>query len=121
MINKKHAFSITLLSATLFISCFKQDNGFGGSSGINCTPSDANQVLICNSKFNPDTLTIKVGSLVTWHNSDVVVHTVVADNSLINSGNIEVSGNFSYHTSFVGTFQYHCSLHQEAGVLIVEP
>jgi plastocyanin len=47
---------------------------------------------------------------------------VVADNTIsFNSGNIEASGSYLYHTEFTGTFNYHCSIHQETGVLVVTP
>jgi len=102
-------------------SCTKSENDFGGSFNANCTPPDSTHIMICKSNFTPGTLTLKKGTAVIWHNSDQISHNVVSDNSVINSGTINPTSDFTYSTVFVGTFQYHCTLHQEAGVLIVEP
>jgi Plastocyanin len=112
---------IFLHMAIFSLSCTKSENDFGGSFNANCTPPDSIHIMICKSAFTPGTLTLKKGTAVIWHNSDQFSHNVVSDNSIINSGIISANSNFTYPTEFVGTFQYHCTLHQEAGVLVVEP
>lgn len=112
---------IFLYVATFSVSCTKSENDFGGSFNANCTPPDSIHIMICKSAFTPGTLTIKKGTSIIWHNSDQVSHNVVSDNSIINSGTINANSDYTYSTQYVGTFQYHCTLHQEAGVLVVEP
>jgi hypothetical protein len=117
----KHFIAVIFLTI-FFSSCFKTDNSFGNGFSNNCDPLDANNILICKSEFIPSSTSVKVGTTVTWHNKDEVVHSVIADNTVtFNSGNIEAGGIFSYKTEFPGTYNYHCGIHGEMAVLIVTP
>jgi plastocyanin len=69
-------------------------------------------VTIAGFAFKPATLTIKVGTKVTWTNTDSTAHTVTFDDSSITgSGNIPTGATFDNTFSAAGTFTYHCRIH----------
>jgi len=88
-----------------------------GSSTPGCEPN-------C---FIPSTVTVEVGTIVTWDNTDTAAHTATAgaaadgpsgvwDSSLIMAG-----GSFTYTADTAGTFDYFCMVHPwMEGTLIVE-
>lgn len=66
--------------------------------------------------FSPATITIKVGTTVTWTNNTSVPHTVTSDdNTTFDSGlNTPIAANggtFSFTFTKAGTFAYHCQIH----------
>ncbi len=103
-----------LLSIVIVISCSKSKTSSSG------TPS-SNTVNIANMAFAPLSLTVKVGTTVTWKNNDGITHTVTSnDGTSFNSGNLSAGSSFSYTTTTTGTFDYHCTIHAGmVGTLIV--
>ncbi len=86
------------------------------------TPSSSNvEITIKNFSFAPDTLTVKVGTTVTWTNQDSVVHTVTSDTNEFDSGGIGKGESFSYTFTAAGSYPYHCTPHhaQMSGTIIV--
>ncbi|MDO8491761.1 MAG: cupredoxin family copper-binding protein, partial [Dehalococcoidia bacterium] len=61
--------------------------------------------------FSPASISVPVGTTVTWTNKDSVAHTVTSDSGVFNSGNLSTNKTFSYTFATAGTFPYHCSLH----------
>ena len=88
-----------------------------GSSTPGCEPN-------C---FIPNPVTVEVGAIITWANTDTAAHTATAgsaadgpsgvwDSSLIMAG-----GSYSYTADTAGTFDYFCMVHPwMEGTLIVE-
>jgi len=88
-----------------------------GSSTPGCEPD-------C---FIPNPVTVEVGAIITWANTDTAAHTATAgsaadgpsgvwDSSLIMAG-----GSYSYTADTAGTFDYYCMVHPwMVGTLIVE-
>ncbi len=70
-------------------------------------------VDIANFAFSPDTLTVPVGTKVTFQNDDSVTHTATDDAGEFDSGNIPYGESFSHTFATVGTFRYHCSIHSQ--------
>jgi plastocyanin len=68
-------------------------------------------VSIQNYMFAPATLSVPVGTTVTWTNNDTVVHTSTSDVSVWDSGPITPGQSYSYTFSRAGTFTYHCMIH----------
>ena len=79
-------------------------------------------VSIKNISFNPQTLTIKAGTKVTWINNDPMDHTVASDSdNLLNSPALSPGQSFSFTFTNPGTTNYHCNIHKTMkGVVIVE-
>ena len=81
-----------------------------------------NEITIDNFSFNPQTLTVPVGTKVTWLNRDDVPHTVVStDKKTIVSPALDTDERFSYTFSAAGTYDYYCSVHPHMkGKIIVQ-
>ncbi|MCI0416008.1 cupredoxin domain-containing protein [bacterium] len=111
-------FLAALLLFTL-LSCGNNDN-------ITTTMTPANQVLVMDNFYSPDSLKIPHGSTVTWsfqgHNPHTVTSGTQGDSSagkLFDS--VEVtSGVFEVTFDEPGIISYFCRLHGETGQLIVE-
>jgi plastocyanin len=80
-------------------------------SSVSTPASGEEKIDIQNFTFSPATLTITVGTKVTWTNQDTVGHTVIADDNSWGSGNLNQGDTFSFAFSQPGTFAYHCSVH----------
>ena len=64
-----------------------------------------------NRAFNPDDLSVAVGSSVTWTNTDSVAHTSTSDSRTWDSGSVAPRAQFSVTLQSAGTFRYHCAIH----------
>jgi plastocyanin len=61
--------------------------------------------------YEPTTLTVAVGTTVTWTNLDPVAHTVTDIHQAWDSGLFEENGTFSMTFTAPGTYQYYCVPH----------
>lgn len=78
-------------------------------------------VTIVNFSFQPATLTIPVGTTVTWTNQDTAPHTSTSDTGVWNSGTLSTGQSYSRTFSQPGTFPYHCNVHPNMhGTVVVE-
>jgi plastocyanin len=68
-------------------------------------------VSIVNFSFQPATITISVGTTVTWTNTASTGHTVTADAGSFKSNTLGPGVTFSQKFATAGTFTYHCSIH----------
>ncbi|HKF38519.1 MAG TPA: cupredoxin family copper-binding protein, partial [Ktedonobacteraceae bacterium] len=78
-----------------------------------------NSVSIANFAFSPTSLTVKVGTKVSWTNNDSVTHTVTADKGAFNSGPLAPGSTFSFTFTKAGTYSYHCNIHASMRATIV--
>ncbi len=77
-------------------------------------------VNITESGFNPATLTVTRGAMITWTNNDSVVHTVTSPNNF-NFGDINPGKTYSRMFNIAGTYNYYCRYHPNMkGVIIVK-
>lgn len=93
------------------------------NSGSNSnTPSQAvtpDNVVIQNFAFNPETLTVKVGTTVTWTNNDSTTHSIKS--STFNSSGLSTNDTFKFTFNTPGTFNYNCGIHPTmTGTIIVQ-
>jgi plastocyanin len=80
-----------------------------------------NKVSIQGFAFNPSSITVSVGTTVTWTNNDSVTHTVTSDTGAFSSGNLNPGQTFSHTFNQAGTFAYHCSIHTSMhGTVVVQ-
>jgi plastocyanin len=78
----------------------------------NDQPSAATaEVKIDNFTFAPQTLTVAVGTTVTWTNRDDIPHTVVSTDSVFKSKVRARDEKFSHTFAKAGTYPYYCSIH----------
>jgi plastocyanin len=74
--------------------------------------SEQAAVSISNFAFVPATITVKVGTRVTWTNRQTgIQHTVTANNGSFASGDLSTGSSFSYVFTKPGTYAYHCAIH----------
>jgi plastocyanin len=79
------------------------------------------EVLISNFTFGPGTLTIDVGTTVTWRNEDTAPHTATADDGSFDSGSLAQGETFSHTFDTAGTYRYICTIHPSmVGEITVE-
>lgn len=76
-------------------------------------------VVIKDFSFSPATLTVPVGSSVTWQNKDSVAHTATANGKSFDSGNLEGGKSFTYTFTKPGTYDYVCSYHSSMTATVV--
>ncbi len=74
-------------------------------------PVAGNAVNIDNFAFAPATLTVPVGTTVTWTNHDEEPHTVVANDGSFRSPGLDGKTTFSFTFTKAGTYDYICSIH----------
>ena len=82
------------------------------TTATNTTPAVANSITIENYKFSPASMTVKVGTKVTWTNQDTVSHTVTVDSG--DGPNSQLFGkgqSYSFTFTKAGTYSYHCAPH----------
>lgn len=79
-------------------------------------------IKIKSFSFNPSTLTVKIGTTVTWTNEDSTKHTVTSDSgNELNSPQLSQGQTYSHTFNQAGTYNYHCSIHYSmSGKVIVE-
>ena len=79
------------------------------------------EVKIDNFSFGPATLTVAVGTTVTWTNRDDIPHTVVStdDPKAFKSKALDTDDKFSFTFAKPGAYPYFCSLHPKMTAKIV--
>jgi glucose/arabinose dehydrogenase len=70
-----------------------------------------NVVEISNFSFQPGSITVSPGTVVTWVNNDPVEHTVTSSDGTFSSGNMAAGGRFNFTFSKPGKYQYQCLIH----------
>jgi len=81
-----------------------------------------NEVKIDNFSFTPPSLTVPIGTKVTWTNQDDVPHTVVStEGKVLKSPVLDTDQKFSYTFTAAGTYPYYCSVHPKmTGKVVVQ-
>jgi plastocyanin len=94
----------------------------GPTSSIASTPVAGDQVTIDNFAFGPASVTVRVGSTVTWTNRDEEPHTVAATDGSFHSPGMGTGATYSHTFATAGTFDYVCSIHPSMhGTVVVTP
>lgn len=74
-------------------------------------PVAGDAVSIDNFAFVPATLTVRVGSTVTWTNHDEEPHTIAASDGSFHSPGMDSQATYSHTFPTAGKFDYVCSIH----------
>lgn len=83
-----------------------------GASSAPAGPAVAtSSVTIKNFAFSPASITVKVGTTVTWTNSDQDAHTVTAKDSTFGSQALDTGASFKFTFTKPGTYDYLCTIH----------
>ena len=94
-------------------------SGFQGPSVAQT--AEPTRIVVKNFMFQPRSLTVKVGSTVTWTNMDEEPHTVVSSSGLFRSNGLDTKDSFSFKFDKAGTYTFVCSIHpQMVGTIVVQ-
>jgi amicyanin len=78
-------------------------------------------VGIDNFTFNPQKLTVKAGTTVTWTNKDDIPHAIAAVSKQFKSKALDTGDAYSFTFTTPGAYEYFCSLHPHmTGTIVVE-
>jgi plastocyanin len=114
MKTKHFLITSTFISVLFLLSaCYKNNNN-------NYSAPSNTKVTISSSGYSPASLTVVMGSTVTWTNNDNTAHTVTTTDGSISSGDIVAGSSYSKTFSTAGTYNYY-DAHSISmmGVLIV--
>ena len=79
------------------------------------------EVKVDNFSFGPATLTVAVGTTVTWTNRDDIPHTIVSNDKVFKSKVLDTDEKFSFTFTKAGTYPYFCSIHPKmTGSVVVQ-
>ena len=77
------------------------------------------EVKIDNFSFAPTSLTVRVGTQITWTNRDDVPHIVVEDDKTFRSKVLDTDEKFTFTPTKPGTYKYYCSIHPKMTAKVV--
>lgn len=72
--------------------------------------------------FEPEQISVPVGTTVTWDNTSYSAHTVTAEDGSFDSGSdparwLQSEQKYSFTFSRPGTYRYYCIPHQQIGMI----
>lgn len=115
--------------ALMLLACGCGGAGYGDGGGTPapaCTAATATattQVDIQGMSFVPSCVKVAAGAMVTFTNTDVLMHTATADAGAVPDTAVLSQNQSSAPQTFAtaGTFPYHCTLHPGMrGTVIVQ-
>ena len=112
-----HRYLILVSVLTLALTACVDDGADPTGDG----PED--RVEMTDFAFTPESLTIDVGTTVTWENvAPGTIHTSNSDDELWVSGTLNEGDEFSFTFEEAGTFTYFCTIHPDimTGSVVVE-
>ena len=115
--------SIAGLAAVLMLGIIGLGVGQKSSAALAQDKASSLEVKIDNFSFGPASLTVAVGTTVTWTNRDDIPHTVVStdDAKTFKSKVLDTDEKFSFTFNKAGTYPYFCSIHPKmTGKVIVQ-
>ncbi len=115
--------SMLAIVAVLVLLTFGSSGATQANQGAPSTSDQKNkyEVTVQNFTFTPASLTVPVGTTVTWVNHDEEPHRVVSTEKKFNSPVLGKGDKFTHTFSAPGTYEYYCSIHPRmTGKVIVQ-
>jgi plastocyanin len=103
--------------ATLLAGCGSGDSDPATSAAsaptttMTATAESTDKVDIADFAFDPETISVKAGTEVTWTNSDDGTHTATADDGSFDTGDLDRGRSRSVTFDTAGSFTYYCRFH----------
>jgi plastocyanin len=109
-------------AAIIFLSgCSKASTSPYGATSAPPAASQPNTVTMANVAFGPASITVSVGTVITWQNNDGISHTSTSDTGIWDTGTIPPGGSKTTAFNTAGAFPYHCTVHpMMTGTVIVK-
>ena len=80
----------------------------------------ANDIVVDSFNFAPATISVPVGTVVTWTNRDDVPHNIVSTERQFKSPVLDTDETFSHVFTKAGSYNYYCSIHPKmTGQIVV--
>jgi plastocyanin len=103
------------------VSATPVTSGTPAPSGSSSVAIVMNAATLGAKAFNPDTITVAIGTSLMWTNTDTISHTSTGDAGGWNSGVLVPGATFSVNFPTSGTYTYHCSIHPDmVGTVMVQ-
>ena len=117
----KSTLALAGASLILLFGCTKASTSPYGATSAPPAASQPNTVTMANVAFGPASITVSVGTTITWQNNDGINHTSTSDTGVWDTGTIPPGGSKTTMFSTAGTFPYHCTVHpMMTGTVIVK-
>ena len=112
---------IAAASAALLVAaaCGGGDDG-GSDGGAAAEPTESAEVVLENTQFNPEEVTIFTGGALMWEWDDGnIVHDVKGDDF---KSELQKEGTFEHTFDEAGTYEYTCTVHpaMKGEVIVVD-
>jgi plastocyanin len=93
-----------------------------GTSNVSAPARAADAtVTIDNFTFEPQRLTVRAGTTVTWVNQDDIPHALASNAKVFKSKALDTDDKFSFMFATPGVYDYFCSMHPHmTGTIVVE-
>jgi plastocyanin len=117
----RHGLTATSILALIVVSCpfAAAQRTPAVPPGRAVTAAASPRVQIHDFQFTPATVTVPVGTTVTWTNRDDTLHTVTEANRRFASPGLDLGGEFSYTFANAGSYTYFCSLHPHMTATVI--
>lgn len=115
---------VLVVAALLVAACGSAPAPAGTSVPQTQAAGASSEVLVSvsNFAFEPQSVTVKVGTTVRWTNQDSARHTITSDAGDWGSGSLSQGETYSRTFTQAGTYTYHCAFHPSmTGTVIVTP
>ena len=114
--------AVASMMLLLGINVRAQHGNGPSSAGQTAVGTDAlPQVIIDNYAFSPASLTVKVGTMVTWINHDDDPHTVDSSQGKFKSATLNKGSGFEFRFTEAGEYPFFCRFHPNmTGKIIVQ-
>src|SRR5712691_3638719 len=108
---KTRVWFFMLVLGVLFLLAACGGSGTGNNPAPTATSGSTNMVTITTDgsgqfAFSPASLTVSVGTTVTWMNSSAAPHTVTSNDGKTFNMNISTGGTVTFKFTQAGTFPY---------------
>ena len=123
MKNSLVASSLALIAVSVLLvsGCTKASTSPYGATSAPPAVGQPNTVSMANVAFGPASITVSVGTTITWQNNDGINHTSTSDTGVWDTGTIPPGGSKTTIFNTPGTFPYHCTVHpMMTGTVIVK-
>jgi len=108
-------------SAAILATALALSAGTGPNAAMSSgdKPASGAEVKIDNFSFGPASVTVPVGSTITWTNHDDVPHVVASDDKSFKSKALDTDDRFSFTFTKPGTYEYFCAIHPKMTAKVV--
>ncbi len=104
--------TLALIAAVVAAAALALSHGSGPSTTSAAPAAGGETIEISNFAYSPASVTVKVGTTITFKNEESVEHTATSNTEgLFDTGTLGKGQSVRVKMNKVGTFSYHCSFH----------